>query len=569
LNGSDGIPSIFERSAAFLDAIREPLCRAGLASPADDLSLLPRPRNPLRLDYQSRFDFRLLRGKQVLCHVTVGRDLGELRTRMEDFASACPDIACRPLFWHVGQGWHFLGSEYFAAVNIAAAGQPGSPPVDPAAALDRVEKALASSEQSSSADALIEELQALWTEVFSLSLFGRLDRLYLQSVVFPFLEEASLSQVPATRWTNGDFVAGNVLVDAAGECRLVDCEFARRTHLFAIDRWRWDRLSGGAPSLRVLRPQMPETPAWVAALGLLQHICFLHRILPATVAVGDARLCAEELLKVVARAHAGFRGDILFRPPSEPSAPQAPVAPPITAQLFWSADGSYSESSAQTTSYSAETETCLRFNIAAFAGVLRLRFDPADRAGLLEISSIRIAHTRQLVVAAWNEITGWSGLAVNHEALRLADSPKLNVLALDTDPFIEFPPIELGSDPGPVLCEIWIRYSARLSTVPPLLPGATLPAVIKEANRRIAELVESLHAQNATLLEYAQRSQIAATEHQRMQAEIDRLTRLRQETEAQLQALQARLAGLEKRPLVRLDDFLRGHSPASSPARVL
>ncbi|HVT79624.1 MAG TPA: hypothetical protein VHM90_03115, partial [Phycisphaerae bacterium] len=393
----------------------------------------------------------------------------------------------------------------------------------------------------------------------------------------------------------------------------VDYEFAQRTHFFALDAWRWRRFAGSGVRGHGLAPELPAPPAWLEALGILQHMVMLHAIHPGSAAYADCLLCVRELFAALTRGHARFRGEMLLRH-LVTSQDFRPVG-----QLFWSSDGVFSEPCSACLSYEPESGTVLRFTIGAHHGPLHLRFDPADRAGLIAISAARIIRESdgvRLVDRDATQIAETSAAA--GDILLLEPTGSANYLSLGPDPQLRLHPFDLGGEPQSLRCEIDLRFSHGLAPLATLLPRdqASLLTARRETEKlqcRIAEmqlrhdeLVQSLHAQNEALLDHEHRNRRAAAERASLQEELqearhrigdldavivskveqiavalDRANMFDQKLaaataelehiRAQLAASQAllqRFARLEKRALVRFDHLVRGEKPLSRQIRV-
>src|SRR5579871_6382860 len=212
------------------------------------LQLEPIRGNPNRRDYLSKASFRVLAGNRTLCHLTVGRNLTPLWERTQAFASACPEIACRPLFFHRLGEWDYLGVEFFDGRNLDDLALERQ--LTPAEALKHAGEIVAALDrtlQPSNSGAAAQEIDALFAQVCALPIFAEIDQTILQQFVFPFVRTGALAGPFRTRWTNGDLIPRNVLVDRQGNVRLVDYEFAARTHFYFEDAWRWRTFSSLAP----------------------------------------------------------------------------------------------------------------------------------------------------------------------------------------------------------------------------------------------------------------------------------------------------------------------------------
>jgi hypothetical protein len=289
--------------------IGDELFRNNVVDSLTGLQLEPIQGNPKRSDYLSKASFHVLVGNRTVCHLTVGRNLSPLWERTQAFASACPEITCRPLFFHRSGEWDYLGIEFFDGRNLDSLALEGQLP--PAEALKHGGKILAVLErtlQPSNAGAAAQEIDALFAQVSALPLFAEFDRTFLQQMIFPFVRAGALTEPFRTRWTNGDLIPRNVLVDQPGEIRLVDYEFAGRTHFFAEDAWRWRTFSALPPEARDLPGVSVGAihEPWLEAFFLLRQLALAHEINGVRQAATDLRPAIDRLVALVADGYPAF-----------------------------------------------------------------------------------------------------------------------------------------------------------------------------------------------------------------------------------------------------------------------
>src|SRR5258708_7049204 len=257
-----GSYGISRKPVPTMASIVEQLKHAGIVNSIGGLQLIVLPRNPLRLDYTTRLDLRVARGGRPICYLSIGRNLADLRSRTTAFAKACPEIACRPLFWRRVDGWDYFATEYFEGEKLDAELLNGRLSAAQAEkSLNYVVEMLDRTTHASTTAASERELHQVFAQAAALPVFGDLDRVLLEGIIFSYVRTGALSALPRTRWTNGDFVPQNLLVAASGEVRLVDYEFAARTHFFSADGWRWNRFSKLPPDLRVPSVFVDKRPA--------------------------------------------------------------------------------------------------------------------------------------------------------------------------------------------------------------------------------------------------------------------------------------------------------------------
>jgi GT2 family glycosyltransferase len=296
--------------------IGDELCRSKVIDSPAGLQLEPIQGNPNRYDYLAKASFRVTVGNRTVCHLTVGLNLAPLWERTQAFASACPEITCRPLFFHRSGEWDYLGIEFFDGRTLDSLALENL--LTPAEALKHSEKVLAALErtlQPSTAEAAAREIDALFAQVCTLPVFAEFDQAILRQIVFPFVRAGALAGPFRIRWTNGDLIPRNVLVDQEGNVRLVDYEFAARTHFFAEDAWRWRTFSSLPPEARDLpglgNGAVPQP--WLEAFFLLKHFVLAHEVNGARQANIDLRPAIERLVEIAAHGHEAFRASVFLQ----------------------------------------------------------------------------------------------------------------------------------------------------------------------------------------------------------------------------------------------------------------
>ena len=213
----------------------------GLVNGAAGLSLVPyEPAFPRQLKYR-RWHFRVLSHEKTLFHLVVGAQLGQLHARAKSFSKACPKLVCQPLqYWAQADGLEYLCLEHFAGQSLDQAVQAGQ--CTTAQWLEAVRKAqriLARTAQSSTKAKLQHEVQQLFDNVCASPGFSDADSKLLREHAQPLLIAGCSTEKLTLRWSNGDFVGHNLLINDRGEVRLIDYEFAAPTHFGRAD---WLRL---------------------------------------------------------------------------------------------------------------------------------------------------------------------------------------------------------------------------------------------------------------------------------------------------------------------------------------
>jgi glycosyltransferase involved in cell wall biosynthesis len=267
--------------------------------------LLPQG-NVDRRPEESRTSWRATGPDGAPLKLTLGQDLADLARRHKAFAQDCVALVPPLAFFESTPLGDALAEPFFDGVSVAEALRTGSPPVvDLRMALDRVETALNATAQPSDETARQDEWRS-WTErLLALPVWTEHERQLLRERILPRLPALLDSSPPATRWSNGDFTPDNLLINSRGDIRLIDLEFAARTHFFREDAVRFPAFS---PAVRVLpAPPLSGLPtpslAWHLFFWLRQFHLEVAQNTPAYVdrmgahRLGLIRRLAEQILE--------------------------------------------------------------------------------------------------------------------------------------------------------------------------------------------------------------------------------------------------------------------------------
>ena len=149
-------------------------------------------------------------------------------------------------------------------------------------------------------------------------------------------------------------------------------------------------------------------------------------------------------------------------------------------------------------------------------------------------------HKNGSPLIALDEASGWEALRLGNGILRLGDSPALNLLSLNGDPNFLLPEFAVGDAPCDLVCEVWLRFTPDLTTLPDLLrPLSSALAVRAQAEAGLAEARRTLAALT---------DQQARTEDQLHQANatVQALQSAATQAAAQKAALESELAGVRR-----------------------
>jgi 2-polyprenyl-3-methyl-5-hydroxy-6-metoxy-1,4-benzoquinol methylase len=273
---------------------------------ADDVELDLYPSLVTRKDRGRKWAYKVARGDHVLFHLTVARSgLTRLYERAKAFAQACPDIACKPLFFLEVEesSLQLFGQEYFAGETLDSAVARGACDARQwMAAANIAMAALEKSTCSSSLEAYDKEVKELREGVLSNAAFSRFDKQVLQDWIFPILFEAGRKVLIRARWTNGDFYGANILRNTHGEIRLIDYEFAFLTHFFHTDTFRLREFSVLPSDLGSLPLVHSTENSQVDELHFcLQYLQMLQEVIRPEVFLSHVPTIVERILTLVSQ----------------------------------------------------------------------------------------------------------------------------------------------------------------------------------------------------------------------------------------------------------------------------
>jgi hypothetical protein len=295
------------------DWVGDQLLDLGIVSSLSGVHLQPLRRNSERLDYVTRQAFRLWSGRKTVCFLLIGPGLENLWRRARAFSRACPNIATKPLFLQRTIRTDFLGLEFVGGGTLEEAVATGRLSVaESGNAALAVLSALENTFRDSTAAAAHAELKQFFASVLSCPIFGNIDSGFLRDVIFPWVRSGAIAQPARTRWTNGDLVAQNIVFDEQGSPRLVDYEFAQRTHFFSEDVLRWRRYS--EVNKDVFDHTFPSAQPWAEAYFLLRQTVLESQIANPQLSLDGANERVRRLRELASDANSQFRASLFLKP---------------------------------------------------------------------------------------------------------------------------------------------------------------------------------------------------------------------------------------------------------------
>ncbi len=453
----------------------------------------PVPATPARLDNAQRRVFKVFADGNPAIFLFTGSNLADLSKRTHAFAAACPAITSRPLFFHRLGGVDYLGLEFIAGRDLESASKSGDLASDSVVAIAMgILKELETTRQPATLETAAAEIEEIFDNAAKAPVFGTLDRQFLRDLVFPFVRAAALNEPFTTRWTNGDLIARNLMLASDGGAKIVDYEFARRTHFDFDDGWRWQTFSRLPPSCSQLPPfSGRESPqGWKEALCILRQIGLAHRWSAAACAAADSQGLLDRLLRITAEAHGEFRSSVFYHPLAHHKTPSNPVEHEH-AQLYWSADGQFSEVNSQGVACVISVENFVQFSVPASPGPLHLRFDPSRSARLIELHSLTIrAEPSAVDLLQLPAGSDWKWIRPGSGVWLLVSGKTLTFLSLNDDPNLHLPCLQIPAGTTHLVVETRIRYGRDLLPLQTLVGDrVALPARTETSTRRTGHAI--------------------------------------------------------------------------------
>ena len=185
--------------------------------------------------------YKLSLSKTKSIHLTYGLDLESVYLKTKSFYQVAPQMTCKPLFINSKKSNQLFGQEFFNGIPIDQKFENNEiSEKDVASILESIIKNFDAIEKKSNTKKFREEYEKFKQNTLSKEILGVVDKQFLEFHLLPKLEKAMLLEPLTTRWSSGDLAARNILVDENINFRIIDCEFAQKTHFHDED---WIRLS--------------------------------------------------------------------------------------------------------------------------------------------------------------------------------------------------------------------------------------------------------------------------------------------------------------------------------------
>jgi GT2 family glycosyltransferase len=181
--------------------------------------------------------FKLFSNVLGKVHITCGLDLKETWDNLKQAHDEIPKLTCKPLFYFTDDHYEILGQTFFDGIPIDSSLEEGILNEESVhEILGSIQSTFVTKSENSTKEELFEELEGFLRTLKSIKKLTNIDSTILENMGFPYLRENANNFIPTKRWSNGDLAARNILVSKDGQFRIIDWEFAKKTH-FADEDW--------------------------------------------------------------------------------------------------------------------------------------------------------------------------------------------------------------------------------------------------------------------------------------------------------------------------------------------
>lgn len=267
--------------------IKEALLRQKIISDINEINIYAKPINRLR-HYQTQVHhFIIYDGHNPIFYLEVSPNLTDRFQQTTNFSNAYPEYTLAPIRYFQDYSLDFLCLDYFNGKPINEALEKRILPEKKIANVLNlmIENFLKEEDICKySNEGPVKELNSLFEKIRSIKVLPKDVVNKFDYEIFPLLEKSLDSiELQKFRWTNGDFIDRNLLINKSGKIVIVDTEFAQKTNFTKEDWVRFYAFSSIKEEFQVanLIPQGQELSwyslyFWMRQLMLEDKIRDLH-----------------------------------------------------------------------------------------------------------------------------------------------------------------------------------------------------------------------------------------------------------------------------------------------------
>ncbi|MGC4073510.1 MAG: hypothetical protein QM760_13550 [Nibricoccus sp.] len=267
-------------------------------------------------------------GQEKIAHLTIGLNLAPQWTRTDSFHKACPSIATKPLFLEKFGKHQYLGREFINGHSVAELLQAGKlTATEVHAHIVKIQEMLAGTHATSDVSSAKAEAAHVFGQIQQIPHLSTVDKVLFDTLLAPLVYAGIESTSPSTRWTNGDFTAHNLIISTDGCARLIDCEFAHRTHFPSEDLWRWLNFSHLPASQFAMLPNHTSSPPpWLEIFFWTKQLVLSHRTALPAIAQSDSAHAIAQIARLSSAARVPLGSGFFAQTLCEQSETESKVA---------------------------------------------------------------------------------------------------------------------------------------------------------------------------------------------------------------------------------------------------
>ena len=225
-------------------------------------------------NYVRKRFFKLRLTDNKLLHLTYGANLGQIYENSQTFNVLWPEHTCKPYFINKKDDYCLFGQEFFDGCAIDDLYNESKLDEDELTQiLNTVYQKFKIFEEPSSIQAAHNEFREFSKAILDNNLYSEVDIQIFENEIFPLISKWIEKEAPTFRWSTGDLAARNILVNQDKDFRIIDCEFAHKTHFHMEDWLRLRKFSVGKFCLHPFFTDLSEkTQVPILVINLLKQI---------------------------------------------------------------------------------------------------------------------------------------------------------------------------------------------------------------------------------------------------------------------------------------------------------
>jgi glycosyltransferase involved in cell wall biosynthesis len=227
--------------------IKEALLKQNILTDVNEIKILAKPPHRLRDWNKQIHNFIIHEGHKPILHLEISPDLSARFNQTTEFNKAFSEHSIAPISFFREHSLDFLCHNFFNGKPINEALEKNYLPKENILkSLNLLFANLKDTETKSEHGTKdqVDELNDLFGKITSIKVLPKDVIKNFNHEVFPLLiDYLKCIKKPTCRWTNGDFIDRNLLINKDGEIVIIDTEFAQKTHFPKEDWLRFNAFS--------------------------------------------------------------------------------------------------------------------------------------------------------------------------------------------------------------------------------------------------------------------------------------------------------------------------------------